>query len=179
MSSNRFQLTIERLCQQLIEEFGQFDDTCLVAVQPKGRFLANRLIHQLEKAACKGTLQYGWIDITFYRDDFRRREKPLKANDTQIDFLVENRRVILADDVLYTGRSIQAALTALNHYGRPHEVKLLTFVDRRFNRQLPIQPDFSGLTVDSPDKAYVRVEWEEVHGKDQIILYPEKQPSNL
>ncbi len=176
-SSTHFLLTLERLCQQLIEEYQDFKDTCLIAVQPKGRFLADRLFRLLEQEKVNATLQYGWVDITFYRDDFRRREKPLKASDTNINFLVENKRVILVDDVLYTGRSIQAAMTAINHYGRPMEVKLLTFIDRRFNRQLPIQPDFVGVTVDSPDKAYVKEEWQEVQGKDQVLLFPDKLTS--
>jgi pyrimidine operon attenuation protein/uracil phosphoribosyltransferase len=177
LSSERFHLTIERLCQQLIEEYNDFTDTCLIAIQPKGRFLGDRIMEQLENLNAVGSLQYGLLDITFYRDDFRLREKPLKASFTKIDFLVEGKRVILLDDVLYSGRTVQAALTALNHYGRPREVELLCFVDRRFNRQLPIQADFVGITVDALDEAYVRVEWAQIHGEDKILLFPNKQTS--
>lgn len=122
-------------------------------------------------------LPYGKLDITFYRDDFRHRTKPLEAHPTQINFLVEGKRVILIDDVLYTGRTVQAALTALNHYGRPERVELAVMVDRRFNRHLPIQADYTGITVDALHHAYVRVEWTETHGADQILIFPEKPTS--
>ena len=119
---------------------------------------------------------YGKLDITFYRDDFRTRVQPLEASVTQMDFLIDGYQVILVDDVLYTGRTINAALTALNHYGRPDKVELLALIDRRFNRHLPIQSDYVGLTVDSVDQAYVKVEWKgEQQAEDRVLLYAHKK----
>lgn len=177
LDSARFGLTLERLCRQLIERFDTFEEVCLVGIQPRGPFLAERIIHKLEELGVTGFL-YGKLDITFYRDDFRTRQKPLKASHTDMNFIVEDKQVLLIDDVLYTGRTIQAALTGLNHYGRPREVELLALVDRRFNRHLPVQADYVGLTVDALDEAYVKVEWEQEQGQDQILLYERKpEPS--
>ncbi len=120
-------------------------------------------------------IENGKLDITFYRDDFRLRSKPLRASVTEMDFLVENKKVVLMDDVLYTGRSVQAALTALQHYGRPRRIELLSLVDRRFNRDLPIKADYTGIRVDALDEAYVRVEWQEIQGEDQVLLFPQKE----
>ena len=175
LSSKRFNLTVDRLCHQLVEEYDTFEGACIIGLQPRGVLLAERIHKRLESLLKKTTIEYGVLDITFYRDDFRTRLKPLEASVTQIDFLVENKRVILVDDVLYTGRTIQAGLTALNHYGRPEQVELLTLVDRRFNRHLPIQADYVGYTVDALDNAYVKVEWAELNGEDKIILFADKK----
>ena len=178
LDKERFSLTIERLCHQLIENYGNFEDACIIGVQPRGVLLAKRLHKRLESILKKNSIQYGELDITFYRDDFRIREKPLAASTTNIDFLVENKRVLLVDDVLYSGRTINAALTALQHYGRPKQVELVALVDRRFNRHLPIQSDYVGLTVDAVDEAYVKVEWEDIDGSDKILLFSSKKEAS-
>ena len=116
-------------------------------------------------------IPYGKLDITFFRDDFKTSDKIPNPSTTEINFLVENKRVILVDDVLYTGRTIQAALQALNHFGRPKSVELVVLVDRRFNRHLPIQADYVGLRVDALDEAYVRLEFEEEEGQDRVLIY--------
>lgn len=171
----RFELTIERLCHQLIESYEDFDMTCLVGIQPRGTLLANRIHARISDILSVDHLEYGKLDITFYRDDFRTREKPFAASSMEMDFLVENKKVILIDDVLYTGRTTQAALTALQHYGRPAKVEFLSLVDRRFNRHLPIQSDYVGITVDALDAAYVKVEWDEIDGKDRVLIYGSKK----
>ena len=173
LEQGRFALTIERLCRQLIETYDNFADVCIVGVQPRGVALAMRLHQHLQRLGVR-ELDFGRLDITFYRDDFRTHPKPLKASPTEMDFLVESKRVLLVDDVLYSGRTIQAALTALNHYGRPRQVELVVLIDRRFNRHLPIQSDYTGLTVDALDEAYVRVEWAENHGNDRVLLFAHK-----
>ena len=120
-----------------------------------------------------GVKQYSsWVflDITFYRDDFRRGEKTLEASSTEINFLVEGKKVVFIDDVLYTGRSIRAALTAIQSFGRPSEIELLTLIDRRFSRHLPIQPNYRGRQVDAINEEKVKVMWEENDGKDVIYL---------
>lgn len=177
LNQEQFQLTIERLCQQLIEEFDLFDQTCLVGIQPRGVLLADRLHKRLLSLLGIPAIEYGLLDITFYRDDFRIRTKPLKASITDMPFLVEGKNVLLVDDVLYSGRTVQAALTALQHYGRPKRVELVAMVDRRFNRHLPIQPDFIGLQVDALDEAYVKVEWKEKEQEDRILLFASKEDS--
>lgn len=177
MESKQFGLTLLRLCHQLIESYDDFSNTCLVGIQTRGVWLSERLALELEGLGVE-KVERGKLDITFYRDDFRIREKPLKASPTEMDFLVEGKQVILVDDVLYTGRTIQAALIALNHYGRPKDVALLSLIDRRFNRHLPIQPDFMGLAVDALDEAYVQVQYKEKHGKDQILLFQQKPDSD-
>ena len=171
----RFSLTLDRLCHQLIERYDDFSNTCIIGIQPRGVYLSDRLISRLKQIIKKPKFLYGILDITFYRDDYRLRNKPLEASTMSMDFLVDDRQVVLVDDVLYTGRTIQAALTALQHYGRPSNVELLTLIDRRFNRHLPIAGDYIGLTVDALDEAYVKVEWKEHAGHDRVMLYPEKK----
>ena len=170
MNQDHINIVIERLCHQLIELHEQFDDTCIIGIQAKGVLLADLIHKRLLFILDTEKIEYGKLDITFYRDDFRTRDRPLKANSTEIDFYLEGKNVILVDDVVFTGRTIQSAMTALNHYGRPERVELLALVDRRFNRHLPIKTDYVGMRVDALDHAYVQVEL----GKDQdhqVLLY--------
>jgi pyrimidine operon attenuation protein/uracil phosphoribosyltransferase len=120
-------------------------------------------------------LEYGKLDITFYRDDFRQKGRHIKASSTEIDFSIENKKIILVDDVLYTGRTIQSALTALNDHGRPAQVVLLCLIDRRFNRHLPIHPNYKGIAIDALEEAYVKVEWADIDGEDRVLFYAAKQ----
>jgi pyrimidine operon attenuation protein / uracil phosphoribosyltransferase len=166
----KFDLTIERLCYHLIEDYDGFRDTCIIGIQTGGVQLASRILEKLKTIMPDAEIPFGKLDITFYRDDFRTSKKPLSANINDMSFIIENQRVILVDDVLYTGRSVQSALTALNHYGRPHSVKLLVLVDRRFNRQVPVRPDYIGLSIDALNDAYVSVEWQNTEGADRIII---------
>lgn len=175
LGPERFALTIDRLCYQLVEAFDDFKDTCIIGIQPRGVLLSDYIYRRLIDHLGVESIEYGKLDITFYRDDFRRRERPLEASVTEMDFLVENKHVVLVDDVLYTGRTVQAALTALNHYGRPKTVELLTLVDRRFNRHLPIRSTFTGIRVDALDEAYVKVEWGKSIGTTRVLLYSDKK----
>jgi pyrimidine operon attenuation protein/uracil phosphoribosyltransferase len=175
LSRDRLALTIERICHQLIEQFDQFDEACLIGIQPRGVPFSDRLFRRLVELVDNPRLRYGQLDITFYRDDFRRHEKPLVPGSTRLDFSIEDQHVILVDDVLYTGRTVQAALAALNDYGRPRSVELAVLVDRRFNRHLPIQADFIGITVDALDQAYVQVEWSPDQADGQVILFADKK----
>ena len=174
LDKGKFNLTLERLSHQLIENHGDFENTCLIGIQEKGVLLASRLAKIIKKNNRKAKFEYGKLDITFYRDDFRRRTKPLSPSNTEIDFLIEGKNVILFDDVLYTGRTIQAALTAIGDFGRPNQVELVTLVNRRFNRHLPIMADYTGINVDALDEAYVRVEWMEEEKEDRILLFAGK-----
>jgi pyrimidine operon attenuation protein/uracil phosphoribosyltransferase len=174
LPTERFALTIDRLCHQLIENHDDFQNTCLVGIQQGGVPLVNRIHQRLLEITGIPRIENGKLDITFYRDDFRHRSKPIRASVTEMDFLIEGKNVVLMDDVLYTGRSVQAAMSALGDFGRPQKVELLTLVDRRFNRDLPIKSDYTGIRVDSLDDAYVRVEWKEVEGEDIVWLFPNK-----
>lgn len=175
LDSPKFQITIRRLCQQLIEEHGDFSNAVLVGIQPRGTYLAQRVAKELQVMTGVNVLT-GILDITFYRDDFRKKgTSPLLANSTKIDFIVEDKVVILMDDVLWTGRTIRSAMDAIQTFGRPRKIELLVLVDRRFSRQIPIQPDYIGIQVDSIDSQKVIVSWEEVDKEDSIVLITEKK----
>ncbi len=170
LNKRHFELTLKRLCHQLIESHNDFNDTVLIGLQPRGINVVKRLKQELEVILNKEVI-CGSLDITFYRDDFRRREKPLIPSVTNIDFSIENKKIVLVDDVLFTGRTIRAGLDALLAYGRPSKVELLTLIDRRFNRDLPIQPDYIGQSVDTLSSERVSVEWKEIEGEDKVILF--------
>lgn len=170
LNATEVHIALHRLACQLIENHDKFQNTVLIGIQPRGVFLAERLKTMLEKDYKIRNIQLGYLDITFYRDDFRRSDKPLEANTTHIDFIVEDKNVVFVDDVLYTGRSIRAALTAIQSFGRPTEIELLTLIDRRFSRHLPIQPDYRGRQVDAINKEKVKVCWEEQDGEDAVYL---------
>jgi pyrimidine operon attenuation protein/uracil phosphoribosyltransferase len=170
LNSKEVNIILNRLACQLIEKHLDFSNTVLIGIQPRGTFLAERLKSLLEKEYHIPNVLLGYLDITFFRDDFRRTNKPLEANKTQIDFLVEDKKVIFIDDVLYTGRSIRAALTAIQSFGRPSGIELLALIDRRFSRDLPIQPDYRGRQVDAINGEKVKVCWTEQDGEDGVYL---------
>lgn len=170
LSAKEVNIILHRLACQLIENHHDFNNTVLIGLQPRGTFLAKRLAQLLEQDYKVKNIKLGLLDITFYRDDFRRGEKILEANTTQINFLVEDKKVVFIDDVLYTGRSIRAALTAIQSFGRPKEIELLTLIDRRFSRHVPIQPDYRGRQVDAINKEKVKVKWLEHDGEDAVYL---------
>ena len=170
LNAAQIDIILHRLACQLIENHGNFENTALIGLQPRGTFLLKRLKALLESDYNIKHLRTGLLDITFYRDDFRRGEEPLKANSTEIDFVVEGKDVVIVDDVLYTGRSIRAALTALQSFGRPRTIELLTLIDRRFSRHLPIQPDYNGRQVDAIGNQKVKVMWKENADEDLVYL---------
>ncbi len=168
LDTELLQITINRLVEELIENHDDFDNTVLIGLQPRGVFLAERIKNRLEDRLNK-KLPLGYLDTTFYRDDFRRRDSPLQANATKIPFLIENKKVILIDDVLFTGRTVRAALDAMIAFGRPKLVELLTFIDRKFTRDLPIQPDYVGKRVNTLKSQRVLVEWVDQGAKSDKI----------
>ncbi|MGE5355638.1 MAG: bifunctional pyr operon transcriptional regulator/uracil phosphoribosyltransferase PyrR [Deltaproteobacteria bacterium] len=174
LQDSKFELTLQRLAHQLIENYDNFENTCLIGIQERGGFFADRLYDIIKKEVKDLKATYGKMDITFYRDDFRMRKSPLSPSKNEIDFLIQGKKVILIDDVLYTGRTVQAAFAAMQHYGRPLKVELAVLIDRRFNRQFPIEADYRGLSVDALEKAYVEVKWKHLDGSDIVIFYPER-----
>ncbi|MEN9449118.1 MAG: bifunctional pyr operon transcriptional regulator/uracil phosphoribosyltransferase PyrR [Bacteroidota bacterium] len=168
LNGNQIQLTIERLTREVIESIN-FSNTVIIGVQPRGVLLAEK-IHQKIIELTGKELPFGKIDTTFHRDDFRRG-KSLNAKITEIDFHIEEKEVLLVDDVLYTGRTIRAAMDALLSFGRPKKVELLVLIDRRFNRELPIQPDFTGRVVDTIEKVDVEVRWATNEKESNEVLF--------
>jgi len=170
LSSKEINIILHRLACQLLENHLDFKNTVLIGIQPRGTYLAQRLNDLLKSDYGVSHIDLGFLDITFYRDDFRRGEKPLEANKTNINFLIEDKNVVLIDDVLFTGRSIRSALTAIQSFGRPSEIELLTLIDRRFSRHLPIQPNYRGRQVDAINNEKVKVMWKENDGEDLVYL---------
>jgi pyrimidine operon attenuation protein / uracil phosphoribosyltransferase len=170
LTSREVNIILHRLACQLIEKHLDFSETVLIGIQPRGGFVANRIKQILEQEYNVPAVKLGNLDITFFRDDFRRHEKPLEANKTEIDFIVENKKVVFIDDVLYTGRSIRAALTAIQSFGRPSSIELMVLIDRRFSRDLPIQPDYRGRQVDAINNEKVKVTWQENEGEDSVYI---------
>lgn len=166
----KFEVTVKRLCYQLIENHVDFSNAVIVAMQPRGIFMADRICSELNKIIPKKTVPRGDLDITFFRDDFRRREAPVVPSSTRMDFIIENKQVILVDDVLWTGRTIRAGMDALQAFGRPAKVELLVLVDRRFSRQFPIEADYAGIRIDTIASQKVLVKWAETDGRDAVIL---------
>jgi pyrimidine operon attenuation protein/uracil phosphoribosyltransferase len=169
-----FALILKRLCHQLIENHNNFSESVLIGLQPRGIYLANRLGQQLSQITGQ-PVQCGALDITFYRDDFRHRDVPLLPSATNIDFSIESKKVVLIDDVLFTGRTVRAGFDALLAFGRTQKIEFLTFVERRFTRQIPVQPDYVGKYIDTLSTEHVSVEWAETDGEDKVILLPEKK----
>ena len=170
LNSKDIHIILHRLACQLLENHIDFSNTVLIGLQPRGTFLANRISQILKEEYNIKNLKLGQLDITFFRDDFRRRGAPLEANSTNLNFTIENKKVVLVDDVLFSGRSIRSALTAIQSFGRPDSVELLVLIDRRFSRHLPIQPNYKGRQVDVINSEKVKVIWKENDKKDAVYL---------
>jgi len=166
--SRLLDITITRLCQQLIENHDTFEQSVILGLQPKGKFLARHIQTRLQELTGQ-EIPAGYLDTTFYRDDFRRRETPLLANTTHVPFIIENKKVILIDDVLFTGRSVRAALDAMIAFGRPQKVELLVLIDRKYSRDLPIEPHYVGQHVNTIQSQRVSVEWQEQGASENAI----------
>jgi pyrimidine operon attenuation protein / uracil phosphoribosyltransferase len=157
LDSDLLEITVSRLCQELIENHGDFKDSVIIGMQPRGIYLAEH-IHRTLKKIIKRDLPLGYLDVTFHRDDFRRREIPVKPSENRIPFIIEEKNVILVDDVLFTGRTVRAAMEAMIAFGRPAKVELLVLIDRSYNRELPIAADYVGKTVNTLQSQRVLVE---------------------
>ena len=165
LNKHQLQITIERLSCQVIENYMDLSSVALIGLQPRGIFLADKIFKQLQKIKPDQHFNYGKLDITFYRDDIRKELH--EPNQTDISFSIEDKNVILIDDVLFNGRTIRAALDAILSFGRPRKVELCVLINRRYSRQLPIQPDYCGKSIDSIISQKVKVEWD----KEEVNLY--------
>ncbi|MBL7840341.1 MAG: bifunctional pyr operon transcriptional regulator/uracil phosphoribosyltransferase PyrR [Cyclobacteriaceae bacterium] len=169
LDSDLLDITLSRLCQQLIENHKDFAETVIIGLQPRGVLLAE-IIHQKLEKILRKSIPLGLLDTTFHRDDYRRREIPVKATETRIPFVIEGKNVVLVDDVLFTGRTVRAALDAMISFGRPEKVELLVLIDRKYNRDLPIAPDYVGKIVNTLASQKVLVELEEKGNNNKIWL---------
>ncbi|MBC7949609.1 MAG: bifunctional pyr operon transcriptional regulator/uracil phosphoribosyltransferase PyrR [Chitinophagaceae bacterium] len=168
LTAPQLAITIKRLANQVLENNINLDNTVFIGLQPRGIFLSDQIVREINNELPSASLQYGKLDITFYRDDIRNGLHV--ANQTDIPFSIEGKTVVLIDDVLYTGRTIRAALDALLDFGRPEKVELCVLIDRRYSRQFPIQPDYTGKSIDSIISQKVKVFWKVKDGKEEVAL---------
>jgi pyrimidine operon attenuation protein / uracil phosphoribosyltransferase len=170
LSAQKLNIVIERLSHQLLEKYPSFENTAIIGIQPRGVALSNRIYTFLKESLGIKNISYGQLDITFYRDDFNNTNELRVPSDTNIAFDLEGKNVILIDDVLYTGRTIRSAMDALIDFGRPAQVELMVLINRKLTRQLPIEANYVGLSIDSIVSQKVKVCWKEVDKKDEVIL---------
>ena len=168
LNEQQLAITVKRLSHQIVENHVDLENTVLIGIQPRGIFVSDQVVNQIRELVSPTKIQYGKLDITFYRDDIRKELHI--PNQTDIPFSIENKNVVLIDDVLHTGRTIRAALDALLDFGRPSKVELCILIDRRFSRQLPIQPDYVGKAIDSIVSQRVKVLWKQRDGRDEVLL---------
>lgn len=168
ITAEQIQLTTKRLAHQVLENHVHLHNTVIIGLQPRGIYLSDRIVQEISAQDPGLAVNYGKLDITFYRDDIRKELHV--PNQTSINFSVDEKKVLLIDDVLYTGRTIRAALDAIMDFGRPAKVELMVLIDRRYSRQLPIQPDYVGKSIDSIITQKVKVLWKENDGRDEVVL---------
>jgi len=168
LTREQLSITIRRLTHQILENHSNIENIVFIGIQPRGIFVSDKIIEEVRKLIPGKNIHYGKLDITFYRDDVRKELHI--PNQTDIPFSIEKKIVVLIDDVLYTGRTIRAALDALLDFGRPEKVELCVLIDRRYSRQLPIQADYIGKSIDSIISQKVKVYWEKKDGKEEVAL---------
>jgi pyrimidine operon attenuation protein/uracil phosphoribosyltransferase len=165
--------TLVRIAHEIVEKNGDGDGIALVGIHTRGAVLCKRL-HALVGELGGGEVPLGDLDISFYRDDLERQPQGAPVvHDSHLDFELEGRTVILVDDVLYTGRTVRAAIDALFDYGRPARVQLAVLVDRG-HRELPIRPDYVGKNLPTAPGERVNVRLEETDGSDEVAIAPAK-----
>lgn len=165
LDKQQLNIIIERLACQIAENYVDGQSLVLIGVQPRGVFLADKIVPVLRNMLPAEEILYGKLDITFYRDDIRTELH--QPNQTDIVFSLEGKNVVMIDDVLFTGRTIRAGMDALLSFGRPKKVELCVLINRRYSRELPIQPDYCGKAIDSVFSQKVRVDWD----REEVNLY--------
>ncbi|MEY2937990.1 MAG: hypothetical protein RL062_579 [Bacteroidota bacterium] len=170
MDEGLLNVVIQRLCHQLVENYSPFEKVILIGLQPRGVDLLQRLSEELKNLYPNFAIPTGVVDPTFFRDDFRRGDKQLLAHPTKIPVNLDSYKVVLVDDVLFTGRTIRAGLEAILEYGRPASIDLLVLINRKFSRQLPIEPIMIGKSVDHYDGQKVRVIWKNQENSHSEVL---------
>jgi len=173
MDADRVGKTLTRIAHEILERNRSLDEIALVGIRSRGEHLARRLADRLQ-AIAEHPVPTGALDITLYRDDLMRQPvgpQPLVRR-TDIPFSIDDRVILLVDDVLYTGRTIRAALDALIDFGRPRAIQLIVLVDRG-HRELPIKADYVGKNLPTSRRESVQVLLEEVDGHDEVVIQAE------
>ncbi len=160
---------IKRMAFEVLEKHEDLTDLVIVGIQRRGVFLGQRICHIIEENS-KNKIPFGMLDINLYRDDWTTLQKHPMINKTEISCPLNEKNILLTDDVIYTGRTVRAAIDAMLDYGRPSKVELLVLVDRG-HRELPIHPDYCGKKINTSKDEYVDVFMEEIDGKDAVILH--------
>ena len=174
MDAAAVERTLTRLAHEIIERNNGADGIAIVGIRTRGEFLARRIVARIEQSE-QTTLKIGSLDITLYRDDLHGKLEQPQLKSTEILFDINDKNVILIDDVLYTGRTIRAALDALIDIGRPKAIQLAVLIDRG-HRQLPIRADYVGKNVPTSSRESIRVHVKEVDGEDAVLLmHPEDE----
>ena len=171
ITQHQFNLINERLTYQLIENHDFMNESVIIGLQPRGSLLANCIVRNLKKIYPSANINAGSLDITFFRDDFRRNDEFLAPKTTDVNFLVENKKVIIIDDVLYTGRTVRAGIEAVFSFGRPKKIELLIFIDRRYNREIPLKPDYTGLEIDTINSEKVKLNWNNKLTSAEVFIH--------
>ncbi|MCF7886492.1 MAG: bifunctional pyr operon transcriptional regulator/uracil phosphoribosyltransferase PyrR [Candidatus Marinimicrobia bacterium] len=164
---------ITRLSHEIIEKCKGIDNLAIVGIRTRGEYIAKRLAEEIENIE-KTEVPVGILDVVMYRDDFRSKNKLPKLKVTDIPFDVDNKKLILVDDVIYTGRTVRAALDALTDLGRPASIKLAVLIDRG-HREMPIMPNFVGKEFKTAPEEEIRVKVKEIDDKDEILLVEAKK----
>ena len=168
LDKKKIEIIVNRLCHQLIENHQDFSNTVLISLLPRGKHIGKIICNKLEKIINKDII-YGELDISFYRDDLRNQLEPIIPHKMDMNLSVDNKDVVIIDDVLYTGRTIRAALEELNSFGRALKVKVAVLVDRG-HRELPIKADFIGKNIPTHEGEHVNVFLLEIDNKECVTL---------
>ena len=168
--SDNLKVTVKRLCNQLLENHNNFDNSVIIGLQPRGIFFAKRIIKEIENQISK-TIKNGYLDTTFYRDDFNNYDRSLNPKETIIPFSLDKKDVIIVDDVLFTGRTVRSAMEGIINFGRPNKIELLVLIDRKYNREIPIEATYVGKSVNTIESQKIEVKLKEQgNKKDNIWL---------
>ncbi len=168
MDETALKRTVTRLAHEIIERCKGTENIAVIGIRTRGEFVAKRIARKIEEVE-NTTVPVGVLDTVMYRDDFRRTKALPAMEITDIPFSVDDKILILVDDVIYTGRTIRAAMDALMDFGRPSAIQLAVLIDRG-HRELPIKADYIGKSVPTAKNEEVRVQMREVDGRDEILL---------
>ncbi|MDD5422077.1 MAG: bifunctional pyr operon transcriptional regulator/uracil phosphoribosyltransferase PyrR [Candidatus Omnitrophota bacterium] len=168
LDKDSMERTIERLAHEIIEKVKPMDKIAVIGIKCRGAYIGQRLAGKIEEIGGK-KIPVGALDITLYRDDLTQASEQPVVHATEIDFEIDGKKIILVDDVLYTGRTVRCALDALVDFGRPAQIQLAVLVDRG-HRELPIRADYVGKNVPTSIDEVVEVKLSEVDGKDEVVL---------